>query len=185
MIRLSVVALLPPGSVEADVGKVQQSIFIAHGSLSAIALPPLVPICFIPSAAEPGRLLRDLNARASAPYRIRFDGVRRHAGFLYLALDSAGVWKELRDGVEKTLPDGEGLFPGFEGFFLGCAEQDQDPAVPDAAASPGEAALSDSSFSSCRLALVDIETPRGRDSWWREVSWEIVEEIPLRGRRSS
>ncbi len=178
-LRLSLIALLPPGSVEAEVGKVQQSVFSTCGTLSAIALPPLIPIGFVRPATEPAGLLASLNARASAPYRIRFGGFSRHAGFLYLAIDSGGLWNELRKGIEGALADDEGLFPGFEGFFLGCAKPDQELAVVDAPE------FFDSSFSSCRLALLILQSRRSRESWWREVSWEIVTEIPLRGRRRS
>ena len=176
----SLIALLPPGSVEAEVGKIQQSIFAEHGLVSAVALPPLIPVASLLPGEPPGDLLKTLNARVSAPYRIRLRGTTAwHRGFLYLAVDSGGLWHELRDGSPCDSDEAPTLLPGFEGFFLGCSEADSrlreliHPAVPE------------TGYTSTRLARMIVEIPGPQDAWWREVSWEIVEEIPLRGRRRS
>ncbi len=45
-------ALLAPGSIEAEVVALQQAVFAEHGFVSAIALPPLVPVRFLPADAS-------------------------------------------------------------------------------------------------------------------------------------
>jgi hypothetical protein len=98
--------------------------------------------------------------------------------FLYVGIDSGGTWAVLRARtVEMCGTETAPLFPEREGFFMGCGDATHAqrdlirPAVPSVA------------FSSSELVLVSIESPGGRESWWRELYWEIVEQRPLRGRR--
>jgi len=170
-------AMLAPGSAEAEIGRVQQRIFADHGLVSAIALPPLAPVAFLPSelpaSSLPGFLSR-LNASVAAPYRLTFRDARWQEGWLYLAFDSGGIWESLR---AAALPETPGLFPAFEGFFLGCGESE-----------PGlrgriSPSLPAGGFTSSSLALLRITTGDRGSDWWREVSTETLEERPLRGRR--
>jgi hypothetical protein len=181
---LTLLALLAPGSVEADVGRVQQRIFHDHGLVSSVALPPLVPVAFLAGepheAAEERRkrrnLLARLNAAVSAPYRITLTEVEWFDGWLYLRVDSGGVWPTLRAAAAAdTVTD---FFPAREGFFLGCMEAKAEermlikPLVPQGG------------FTSSRLAVALLDVAPEDGAWWRRVSVEILEEIPLRGRRS-
>ncbi len=172
--RHHLLAILAPGSVEAEVGRVQQRIFSDHGLVSSIALPPLVPVAFLP-APRPG-LLAGLNGAVSAPYRIAIAGLRWHEGWLYLALQSGGLWASLRAAAPPQALEATGFFPAFEGFFLGGAEAGQEqrerirPAVPEIG------------FTSSSLAVMRIDAA-DPGPWWRRVSTEIIEEIPLRGKR--
>lgn len=169
-------AFLAPGSAEAEIGRVQQRIFADHGLVSAIALPPLAPVAFLPAeppAARPGLLSR-LNASVVAPYRVTLREACWQEGWLYLAFESGGLWESLRTAA---LPEARGLFPAFEGFFLGCGESD--PALRRSI----RPSLPSGGFTSSSIALVRITTGDKGDAWWREVSMETLEEIPLRGRR--
>jgi len=170
----TLLVLLAPGSVEADVGRVQQRIFADHGLVSAVALPPLVPVAFLPAEELMHGLLAKLNASVAAPYRIRLAGLAWRDGFLYLGIDSGGVWGSLR---AEASGEASGLFPPFEGFFLGCAEAG---AAQRGSILPPLPALG---FTSSTLAVMRICAPAEGGAWWREVSTEILEEIPLRGRR--
>ncbi len=171
--RHLLLAILAPGSVEAEVGRVQQRIFAEHGLVSSIALPPLLPVAFLADTApRPG--LSGLNASVAAPYRIASAGLCWHGErWLYLALDSGGLWKSLRAAAPPEVP---GLFPAFEGFFLGGAEATR------AQRSQLSLPLPDLRFTSSSLALLRVEAA-DTEAWWREVSTEIIEEIPLRGKR--
>ncbi len=169
------VALVPPGSVEAEMGKVQAAIFAETGLASAIALPPLMPVAF--ASAAPGRdFLDDLDRSVRAGWSARTAGIVWVGAWLFLAVDTGGLWNGLREraragaGAEPSCP-----FPAAEGFCLGCVDAAPDqrsriaPAIPQL------------SFSSCSLAVMRLESPR--EEWWRELYWEILEEKPLRGRR--
>jgi hypothetical protein len=176
-------ALVAPGSVEAEVGRIQAGIFQAHGFLSAMALPPLVPIAFIaprePADARPRprALLGDLERSAGAPWRIQARGPCWVDGWLYLGLDTGGMWAGLRAGaLARCGGEQHALFPVAEGFFLGCGEA---PARRREEISP---AAPEMSFSSCDIALLRVQAAGG-GGWWKDVDWETVDERPLRGRR--
>ncbi len=170
-------AILAPGSVEAEVGRVQQRIFAAHGLVSSIALPPLVPVAFLADRTPRPGLLAGLNASVSAPYRIAIAGLCWHEGWLYLALDSGGLWKSLRAALRAAAPgETSGLFPAFEGFFLGCAE------AGEAQRQQIRPPLPTLGFTSSSLAMMRLQAADA-PAWWRRVSTEIIGEIPLRGKR--
>jgi len=180
---LTLLALFAPGSVEAEVGRLQQSIFRAHGLVSAVALPPLVPVAFLPPPApaahdagkERRALLPRLNAAVQAPYRISLAGAAWVDGWLYLGVESGGLWQALKAAAGTG--ESPGLFPVHPGFFLGCAEA---KAKQREAIQPS---LPAGAFSSSRLAVVELEVDAREGAWWRKVSLEILDEVPLRGRK--
>jgi hypothetical protein len=172
------VALSAPGSIEAELGRVQAGIFAEHGLASAQALPPLIPVAFPRTDAHLRGLLAELNRAARAPWRIQITGHAWVEGFLYLRAESGGMLTALRArALDLCGEEPRRLFPPFEGFFMGCAE-----------ASPAQRELihptgATLAFTSCAIAVMSIETPPGDREWWREVYWETVEQRPLRGRR--
>jgi len=170
-------ALIPPGSVEAEMGRVQSDLFAEHGLASAQAVPPLVPIAFLDPVRLRGGFLSLLNGSAPSGWRVRLEGAEWVEGHLYARIDSAGAWAALRAcalahcGIETG-----GLFPVAEGFYLGCAD------APQAARSGISPSIPPSSFSSGMVALMVLEAPRGTE-WWNQLHWEVTEERPLRGRK--
>jgi hypothetical protein len=177
-------ALLAPGSIEAAVCREQDAIFGEHGLVSAIALPPLVPIAFLGRGLQergegqelPRGLLGRVERTVRAPYRFTVAGTAWEAGALFLVLDSGGVWRALREACAPEA-GGADLFPVSEGFFLGCVE------ATDAQRESIHVKANGASFSSVSLALVSILTPEAGADWWREVSYTVEEEKPLRGKR--
>ncbi|HEY9594725.1 MAG TPA: hypothetical protein VHE79_09625 [Spirochaetia bacterium] len=169
------VALIVPGSVEAEIAAVQARIFREHGLTSAVAVPPLVPVAFV--GETPRGLLGDLDAAVSAPWSMRTAVAAWIGGALYARLDTEGAWEAVRAGaLERCGHETAALFPVGEGFFLGCGDAPQEER---AAIRPSIPALS---FSSCSVAVVQLEAPDPA-AWWRELYWEVLEERPLRGRR--
>lgn len=175
-LTVRLVAIIAPGSVEAGIGKVQAAIFEEHGLISAVALPPVIPLMFLPpdSAAPSAGLLHDLERGVHAPWRMKTAGTAWEQDALYLRVSSDGMWESLRERASAEPP---ALFPVAEGFYSGCLEAapSQRPLI-----TPLVPVLS---FSSATLAILRISSPRGRDGWWREVRWEYEEQRPLRGRR--
>jgi len=169
------VALIVPGSAEAEIAAVQARLFGEHGLASAVAVPPLVPVAFV--GEVPRGLLGDLDAAVSAPWRMRTDGWAWVDGALYARIDAEGAWEAVRArALERCGHETDTLFPVGEGFFLGCSDASADVR---AAIRPVVPVLS---FSSCSVAVVRLEAP-DRGAWWRELYWEVLEERPLRGRR--
>jgi hypothetical protein len=198
-------AILAPGSIEAEVGRIQEEVFRARGFVSAIALEPLVPVAFLaadPGEALPRGFLDGLDRAVQAPLRIAAfpaASVRWGRGALFLGLDTGGAWTALRRACTgsraaaaqvRTAAGRPGLFPVAEGFFLGCLEaagtQRRSVAreVRQIARGQASRAAVPIAFSSATLAVVRITTPARGSRWWREVSCEVVAERPLRGKRS-
>jgi hypothetical protein len=171
------VALIPPGSVEAEMGKVQAALFAEHGLASAQALPPLIPVAFIPEVPARG-FLADLERSVHAGWRARVAGHAWVEGWLFILADTGGLWAGLRARALAAAGGApRGPFPAAEGFCLGCADAEPERR-PRITPTPPEL-----SFSSCALAIMRFESPR--DEWWRELYWETLEEKPLRGRRET
>jgi hypothetical protein len=171
-------ALFAPGSVESELCRVQAALFDEHGFASAQALPPVVPIAIL----DPGRIsrgmLQELNGSVRQGWRIHLAGTLWVEGHLYAGIESQGLWETLRTRAGEWSLSGQGsLFPVAEGFYLGCGD-----------ASPEQRsrilpALRGLSFGSCTIAIVKVRTSFPGPGWWREVSWEVAEERPLRGRK--
>jgi hypothetical protein len=178
MATFQLVALIPPGSVQAEIGKLQAEVFRRFGLASSQALPPLIPVQFIGPGRPDRLLLEHLDRSIIAPWRVTTGKLARVEGHLYLAVDSKGAWAALRNKArERCGPQPGALFPVSEGFFLACGDAAHDMRDAVAAEAPAEA------FSSCAIGVLKIEAPRGPAEWWREVYWEVLEHRPLRGRR--
>ncbi len=108
-------ALLVPGSIEAEIGALQQAVFAEHGLVSAIALPPLVPVRFLPVDAPP-RLPQVPGREVAVRFAVRVTKPAWSGGHLFVGVETDGAWAALRGDERWT--DGPALFPCFEGFFL-------------------------------------------------------------------
>jgi len=171
-------AIIAPGSVEAEIGRVQAALFADCGLASAQAVPPLVPVAFL----EPGRirdgLLSRLDQRVPAGWSASLAEAGWVEGHLYARVESGGAWSALRDGaVEECGLSGSGLFPTAEGFYLGCAD------APADSRNSIRPRVEPRRFRTAQLALVVFRTMTPGPGWWNELHWEITEERPLRGRR--
>jgi hypothetical protein len=171
-------ALFAPGSVEAAVCALQDSLFSRHGMVSAIALAPLIPILFLPASAGP-RVIEGLG-RGLLSCRFSVTGMRWEGEGLWLGVESSGTWGALKGQAGELFPAAEAFRPLFspaEGFCLGCWEAPQElrPLLP-AEAPPLR-------FSSCTLALASLTVREGEREWWREVYLETLAEKPLRAMR--
>ncbi len=167
------IALTAPGSVEAELGKAQNAIFASHGFVSAVALPPLIPIGFVPDG-KGQEFIAGMRKPAHSPYVFETTALAWESGGLYLSVESGGVWDGLRRELVETFgPNLErGLFPAAEGFCLGCWEAAEEQRAGIRVEFPNLR------FSSCALALVS--TTVGAGQWWRDVRMEIIAKRPLR-----
>jgi hypothetical protein len=171
-------ALIPPGSMEAHVGRVQETLFSEHGLASAQAVPPLVPIAFLDPAGLTGAFLQQLDGSAPSGWRARLQEAEWVEGHLYARIDSAGTWSALRHtALARCGARTGGLFPVAEGFYLGCGD------VPEAARSGINPRIPPASFSSATVVLIVLDPAPGSPAWWSDLHWEITEERPLRGRK--
>jgi len=164
------IALLAPGSAEAEVSNTQATLFAGLGLASAVAFPPMIPVGFVREEEAAARFSA-LEAGGAAPYVFCSAGLRWEGGGLFLALESGGVWDSLR----RLAGDCEdGPFPVAEGFILGCWEAAAETRIADLGRAPCIR------FSSCSAALVTIHGAWDRKNWWRELYFETTLKKPLR-----
>ncbi len=164
------IALLAPGSAEAEVSRTQAALFADLGLASAVAFPPMIPLGFVREEEAAARL-NALSAGGAAPYLFRSTVLRWEGGGLFLALESDGVWDCLR-GLAGDC--GDGPFPVAEGFILGCWEAGGEARNAELGKAPSIR------FSSCSAALVTLLGAWDRKDWWRELYFEITLKKPLR-----
>jgi len=172
-------ALIAPGSIESEVGRVQAELFREYGLASAQALPPLIPIAFLDAARAERGFLTEMNRSVSPGWRMRLTGAVWAEEHLFAGVESGGLWRTLRVRALELCGAEKGcLFPVAEGFYLGCGDASPEvrsrisPEVPEA------------SFSSGTIALLNIRATFEETEWWRELSWEVMEERTLRGRKA-
>jgi hypothetical protein len=168
----------------------QARVFREHGIASAHALPPFVPIGFIEDDFPPapsGRggpkaqaLLAAIEKSVTAPWRVSVGSLQWIDGFLFLTLDSGGLWTQAREALLGAAALAEpGFFPAAEGFFFGCgdATESQRKSI--------RLEVLPLSFTSAAIVLVRLSSPAGVREFWREAYWESHAERPLRGRRKT
>ena len=164
------IALIAPGSAEAEVSETQAALFADLGLVSAVAFPPMIPLGFVREEEAAARF-NALEAGGASPYVFRSAGLRWEGGGLFLALESGGVWDSLR----RLAGDKEnGPFPIAEGFIMGCWEAAAETRNADLGEVPRI------SFSSCSAALITVLGAWDRGDWWRELYFETTLKKPLR-----
>ncbi len=107
------VALIPPGSVEAEMGRVQAALFAEHGLSSAQALPALIPVAFTPEPPARG-FLAALERSVRAGWSARAAGHAWVEGWLFLSVQTGGLWAAFegararrgRRGAAPSIPRG-------------------------------------------------------------------------------
>ena len=186
-----ILILTPPGSMRRVVAELRHELYRRTGCVSALALPPVVPLLAwrleLPVAEAAGLL-----ASCARPLRFRLDSYARVAGCLYLGLAS-----DAPDGIEGLTRDLDRasaaaaqaalsgpssakqpprLIPLSPGFFM---------AGPDLAATPRELALdlpipSERAFSSYCLSVLRVCSHAPASSWWRVLSWAEEVRVPVK-----
>ena len=202
--EFALLALKVPSNIEKKVRELQSSLYRQGGLASALALPVMIPLCFVePGVAseKPSELRRRLRLAVGkeAPY-LNSKSIAECDGFLFWDLAPRRELQRLQRSCDKVFapassqPKAErqggrqsDLFPVVRGFFLCSLEERSRSAVPPPAVSeplrfPAKAAF--------LLYLHPLETEPGRKErdvcatedrpWWKSLFWEKLGEIPLR-----
>jgi hypothetical protein len=198
----ALLALKGPSNIEKNVRELQSTLYRHAGLTSSLALPVMIPLCFVAPNLIPTKRaeLRDRLRRAVgkvAP-NLRSRTVSESDGFLFWDLSPrrelqrlwsscqevfAPAFDDQADQQEFRHPD---LFPVARGFFLCSLEgQPLDRAfslpVPESLLFPAKATMLlrfhplDSDSGTTQAA----DDPEDRP-WWKSLFWEKLEEIPLR-----
>ena len=176
--QISAAVLIPPPHVQRRIASLQEEIFRRFGSASAMALPVMLPLCWLPGAITPSDL-SDALAGLTWTSTLLDHGPRRVGPDLFLAFDTEDGERGVLSTLDKRLgglaSGSEGLFP-CEGVFL-CSDDNTESLESVVASLSLDPPLSFSRFT-CSLARIEAADPPR--AWWEAVYWELVGEIKFR-----
>ncbi len=166
-------AIIPPSNISRQIDLIRERLFSGYCLVSAAALPPFIPLLFLP----PGRYTlqeAQLKEKISKAFPITTGHYRECQGNLFLAVDSNGGYDCLKQELNNYLLAGaeeraeEVPFPCTEGFFLAAPERLAGfSKVIKNLRTPGPL-----HFSSYSLALLKIESYSNPGEWWQNSRWE-------------
>ena len=201
--QFALVALRGPSNIEKKVRELQSSLYRQCGLASALALPAVIPLCFVKPNRIPEKAgaLREHLRRAvgrEAPY-LTSGAVAVCGDFLFWDLAPRRELQRLQRSCEKVFTAAELLpadpqasvqpdpFPVARGFFLCSLQGRSRGRVPSLVVSrdlrfPAKAAsllqvrtLGLSPGAAGSGSSAEVERPL-----WKSLYWEKLEEIPLR-----
>lgn len=186
-------AIIPPSNISRQIDLIRERLFSGYCLVSAAALPPFIPLLFLP----PGRYTLQgvqLKEKISTAYPITAGHYRECQGNLFLAVDSNGGYdclkQELKNylladvveragtvgkagaqemaGAQESAGAEEVPFPCAEGFFLAAPEKLASfSKIIKNLRTPGPL-----HFSSYSLALLKLESYSNPGEWWQNIRWE-------------
>ena len=167
--QVRVAALLPPSNIERIVSRLQETIYSSFGTISAMALPVMIPLGFIPTAVSPESFRQVLND-AREGFSIHSARYRKEDSSVYLSLipEPEASFRRIVERLE--LNDSRSPFPPYFGFFL-CDIAETEEAETDLADFPEVPSFR---FASFHFALIDLRFHRLKDSLWHHVEWELL-----------
>jgi hypothetical protein len=156
------VYLSPPGNIRKSISNIQHSLFQERGFVSALSLPPMVPLMFT-------RDLPDEPARQRIEQRdiIETSNIIWKENVCYLEISPPELWSRIRKPY-KVL-ETAGLFDLHHGLFLAHADTPSDIAINDRFA-----------WAVTYLECIKLELIGDRPYWWQGLYWETVWKKRLR-----
>jgi hypothetical protein len=158
MKTLNLLCLLPPSHVETGLIVLKKRLFGDLGLASSLALPPFVPVAYVPDNQPRGT--GDLS-----PLGIKISGIREHEGSLFAdVINKEDFIAGTRDRLEKQKHP---CIPVTEGIYLGCNELN----LPIERFRDYECKWE---FTVRSLSLITIHMEDDGLSWWKNSSWELT-----------
>lgn len=198
-------AILPPSNISRQIDLIRERLFSDYCLASAAALPPIIPLLFLP----PGRYTLhgvQLKEKIGKAFPITAGHYREYQGNLFLAVDSNGGYDllihELKNyllaGVAGKAATGEMAgaveraatremakaqevpFPCSEGFFLAAPERFADfgKVIKEVIKKLGTP--DPLHFSSYSLVLLKLESYSNPGKWWQNSRWEETSKLNCR-----
>ena len=179
-----IVAVTPPGSMRRVIADLRKELYVRWGCVSALALPPIVPLCAWPLRLGPAEAA-GLLASCARALRFELASFEKVSGYLYLTLRCAGLDLLVRD-LDAAILDAEpagdrgrpvnAIFPFHQGFLL--AGPDLAENLPE----PGSVLTipAERSFGAYDLTVICVRSHAPPDRWWDLVSWEEESCVPVK-----
>jgi hypothetical protein len=210
IVRYALLALSGPSNIEKKVRELQSSLYRQGGLASALALPAIIPLCFVEPRNLPAKRgeLRDRLRRGvgkEAPY-LSTGSIAEHDGFLFWDLAPRRELRRLARSCEEAFASADEQnagrqearppdpLPVARGFFLCFLQGRSQDSIPSPAlAGP----LRFPAWRAFLLQIHPLDLKPGRSQpgrgdrasagrmWWSSLYWEKLEEIPLRKSRAT
>ncbi len=153
-------AFRAPGNIEYRVAQIQSFLFREFSMVSAIALPPLVPLCFAETTEQAGIRL--------PPLCTRHVGTRYGTSSYFLEIRSLFLEISPSPACESNHPwEKKGLFPTATGFYLGEVPENQQDIVRLLPEAPKL------TWSGGYLTCMELVVQAPLSTWWEYISWKV------------
>jgi len=194
-------AIIPPSNISRQIDLIRERLFSDYCLVSAAALPPVIPLLFLP----PGRYSLQggqLKEKIGKAFPITTGHYREYKGNLFLAVDSNGGYDCLKMELKNYLSAGAQERAGTgkmsatremigtqestgaelrpfsctEGFYLAAPEKLADfSKVLKKLATPDPL-----HFSSYYLAVLKLKSYSNPGEWWQNSRWEETARLDCR-----
>jgi hypothetical protein len=188
-----ILGLKAPTNIEKKVTELQTSLYRNWELASAVALPVMIPISFLPpqpDSEDPATLRRTLRqvVGKQAP-SFRTASIIEIEDFLFWQLEPREQLQRLAASCSEGLARGdarqESPFPVGQGFYLGALEGQSEPRV-DSIAAPEPLSFPARAVVLIRVHLLAGDVPTtdqgcaATQKWWQSLFWEELARLPLR-----
>ncbi|MBN2441750.1 MAG: hypothetical protein JXJ04_10395 [Spirochaetales bacterium] len=181
MKTIRLLVLTPPQDIELKIQSLRSRIFSESGFSSALALPVMIPLCFLHDAVPENALRKSLSAHRFPEDHITALKPTHNSGALFLGIDGGNILTILKDQCRKLIQPLSGrqkpeetnepfiLFPFYPGFFL--AQNEEGAGECESLCNmPGIEILK---FHHFYISFLIIKIYSGIDTWWKNIEWEI------------
>jgi len=209
-VRYALLALSGPSNIEKKVRELQSSLYRQDGLASALALPAIIPLCFVEPRNIPAKRgeLRDRLRRGvgkEAPY-LSTGSITECDGFLFWDLAPRRELQRLARSCEEAFASADEQnadrkearqpdpLPVARGFLLCYLQGRSRDSIPSLTVSRP---LRFPAWRAFLLQIHPLDLKPGRSQpergdrasagrmWWKSLYWEKLEEIPLRKSRAA
>ena len=166
-------AITLPSNISTEVSHLQHVLYSKYCMVSALALPPLIPLSFHPHSFSEKDFTHVVE-NITHGFRVTLGRLCYEKNALFISVNTKGKWKALRRKFSSTATDEFcTILPIFEGIFLALNEKKRhDYGLPMCNL------IRLKGFHSPSLALLEIEG--ACQKWWSEVFWTVCLEKKMR-----
>jgi len=170
----ALLALLPPGNIEALLASAKTVLFHKLGLASARSMPVHIPLFWHDGASH----TRALSECAHGGLRaLKADHLEVYENVVMLALEDTSPVRKIRDMLRPQFQERAGPLPPVDGYVLSLTESREPKQIMAALGSLPEVQVS-------QFWLSDMRVRTTTEPWWNAVSWQVDQEFRMRKNRN-
>ena len=183
MKKYSLLIILPPPHIEAEIIKIREILFKRRRLLSSQALPAFIPLLYLPEELRYIDNLKNSLQSINEGFQINSKQPELLSRYYYLTVRTNGRWHQMVHRLRQILySPGSGYDPDFEtqdplieiheGFFLG----EEEGRITDNPEVFIESLMRESvrfQFDNPTLGILHIEQAQPETGKWEEIYWTL------------